>query len=570
VNIYTWGILASIAVYLVVGNWAARRVNHLDDYFVAGRRAPTLLVVGTLVASLLSTNVFLGEMPMAYNGFGSLILILVLVNVSGYVGGALLFGRHLRRSRALTVAEYFGQRFDCHRVQAAAGVTIIVGLGAYLVAVTQGAALVITQVSGLSYYTALVAVWVGYTIFTMSAGSRGVVITDTLMFLLFSLASVVALGYIIAAAGGWNAAIEGLARFEPRPGIISWHGANAPGASWEAPGAGLAWALILGFAWSAVVAVSPWQASRYLMAKDEHTVLRAACGSTLALSWIYPLLMLCGAAIALANPAVSPPEGAVLWAALHLMPAAAGALLMAGILAAGLSSATTFLSLVGFSTSHDILRRHAATERVQLRTSRLAMLAVSLVALALAAALPTRILWITYFAGTVFASSWGPVALMSVWSRRITARAALWGIVTGFVGNVLFKALSFTGLIELPPWADPILIGAVLSLLVILLVSGSGEVSAAEHRYRERLHQIPESELQPEKWRQTGRWPVYMMGSGLLLTALMLVFWVIPYGRSVAAAQGPPLGEILVSLGWGLSPATMGWILYRFLRRAPA
>ena len=29
-------------------------------------------------------------------------------------------------------------------------------------------------------------------------------------------------------------------------------------------------------AWGIVVAVSPWQASRYLMARDEHTVIRSA------------------------------------------------------------------------------------------------------------------------------------------------------------------------------------------------------------------------------------------------------------------------------------------------------
>ncbi|HEX9853268.1 MAG TPA: hypothetical protein VGA68_09655, partial [Woeseiaceae bacterium] len=115
-NAYAWGIVISIAIYLVVGNYAGRKVKHLDDYFVAGRQAPTLLVVGTLVASLLSTAAFLGEVGMAYTGHGTVVLILVAVNVTGYIAGAVLFGRHLRRSRALTVAEYFGRRFASRRV----------------------------------------------------------------------------------------------------------------------------------------------------------------------------------------------------------------------------------------------------------------------------------------------------------------------------------------------------------------------------------------------------------------------------------------------------------------------
>ena len=68
-NIYAIGLLISILVYLVVGNYAGRRVKHLEDYFVAGRKAPTLLIVGTLVASLMSTNAFMGETGLAYSGF---------------------------------------------------------------------------------------------------------------------------------------------------------------------------------------------------------------------------------------------------------------------------------------------------------------------------------------------------------------------------------------------------------------------------------------------------------------------------------------------------------------------
>src|SRR5688572_21542411 len=214
VNPYLVGILVSVALYLAVGTWAGRRVRHLEDYFVAGRQAPTLLILGTLVASLLSTTAFLGEAGMAYSGYGALVLTLVAINVVGYIVGALFFGRHLRRSRALTVAEYFGARFASRRVRAAAGSMIVIGLGAYLMAVTQGTALVVADVSGLSYRVALLAVWAGYTAFTLYSGSRGVVINDTMMFLLFMVAAFVALGYVVGAARGCFAAVDALATFD--------------------------------------------------------------------------------------------------------------------------------------------------------------------------------------------------------------------------------------------------------------------------------------------------------------------------------------------------------------------
>ena len=547
-NPYVLGILASLAVYLAVGTWAGRKVRHLEDYFVAGRQAPTLLILGTLVASLLSTTAFLGEAGMAYSGYGALVLTLVAINVVGYIVGALYFGRHLRRSRALTVAEYFGARFASRRVRSAAGIMIVIGLGAYLMAVTQGTALVVTEVSNLPYRVALLVVWAGYTAFTFYSGSRGVVINDTMMFVLFMVAAFVALGYVVGAAGGWLPAVESLARFDTKPGIIAWHGLTGPGANWKTPGDALTWAVILGLAWSVVVAVSPWQASRYLMARNEHVVIRAGCGAGAALLLLYPALMFCGAAINLANAHIEPAEGAMIWAAQHLMPTLAGVVVLAGIVAAGLSSATTFLSLAAFSASHDVVTPGSASDSAKLRISRWTTVGVGLAALVLAMFVPPNIFWITYFAGTVFASSWGPVAFMSVWSRHITEAGAFWGIVAGFAGNIVPKALSLMHVIALPVWADPIILGAVAGAAVTVLVSRRGAVTEAERRYRMALHQVPTEELDAQEIRRTLRWPTVLMIGGGLLATVMVAGYALPY----RAATGEGTGELLLSIGCGL------------------
>jgi sodium/pantothenate symporter len=564
-NPYAWGILISLVVYFVVGNYAGRKVRHLDDYYVAGRQAPTLLVVGTLIASLLSTTAFLGEVGMAYTGHGTIVLMLVAINVTGYIFGAVLFGRHLRRSRARTVAEYFGERFASRRVQAAAGITVVVGLGAYLVAVTQGVALIVAQVSELPFGASLVIVWLGYTVFTMYAGSRGVIITDTIMFLLFTIAGFVALGFVVGASGGWFETIGALAAYADKPGIISWHGVTGPDAAWKSPGEALAWAVILGLAWSVVVAVSPWQASRYLMARNEQTVIRAACGAAVALLLLYPVLMLCGAAINLGNPGISPADTAMIWAAQNLMPKLAGVILMSGILAAGLSSATTFLSLVGFSASNDIVKQEGRDDASLLRSSRLCMLGVGLLVLILAWLLPPRIFWITYFAGTVFASSWGPVALMSVWSSRITADAAFWGIIGGFAGNCAAKALDYLGIVDLPVWADPIILGAALSIAMILVLSRRGAVSEAERRYRSALLVVPVAERDAAEVRATRRWPHILIGCGVVLAIAMTVFWALPY-RAAARPDATWTGELWVSLGCGAVLVLSGLAIRRHLR----
>lgn len=536
------GMIISILVYLAVGWYAGRKVKHLDDYYVAGRNAPTLLIVGTLVASFLSTNAFMGEVGMSYRGHAPLIVIMTGVNCLGYIVGALYFGRYLRRSRALTVPEFFGQRFRSRRLQAFAGLTIVIGLTGYLLAVTWGVALVMTEVTGISATAAIFVAWFGYTGFTLYSGSRGVILTDTIMFLLFTSVAMLALFYIVQAGGGWFASLEQLAIYGDKPGIISWHGVVGPDSNWQTPADGLIWALILGVAWGVVVAVSPWQSSRYLMARSEHVVVRSACGASIAMFLLYLATSFGAAAVNLSKPDIDPPESTLIWVAMNLMPTIAGAVLVSGILAAGLSSASTFLSLVGFSASNDIFR-HSDDPRKQLRSTRYTMVAIGLIVIVLALAVPRNIFWITYFAGPVFASSWGIVAFMSVWSKRITEAGAFWGMVTGFLGNIATNLLSLLGGVELPVYLDPILTGAVISFLTVITVSGTGAVSIEEHEFRERLHKTPERELDPREVARTLVWPKAMLAVGVLVMAVLVIFYARPYQDAIAA-RGPGVSEL--------------------------
>ncbi|MDH4108611.1 MAG: sodium:solute symporter family protein [Gammaproteobacteria bacterium] len=532
-DIYAAGVFISLFVYIVVGNYAGRKVRRLEDYFVAGRRAPTLLILGTLIASVNSTGIFLGEVGFSYSGYlGMMILGLPLTSI-GYVLGAVYFGRFLRRCRVLTVAEYFGLRFGSRRVRTAAAITLIIGLGGYLMVVTQGVALVLGQITGLPHWAALCMAWLGYTLFTLYAGSRGVVITDTIMFLLFTFVAFVALYYVIELSGGWFTAIDRMASLESRPELLSWHGLTGPGAEWATPLEAFIWYTTLSVAWGIVSAVSPWQSSRYLMAKDEHVVIRSACIATVTLIVLQHVVYYVGGTITLGNDAIDPPDQAIMWAAFNMMPALAGSLLLAGILAAGLSSASTFMSLVGFSVSYDLGEHASLDDRQMLRLSRLLMFGVGIVALVIALLTPPNIFWITWFVATVFASSWGPVALLSVWSDRVTAAGAFWGIVSGFLGNVLSKLADVLGIIDLPGYFDPVFIGGVISLAVVLLVSRRGTVPEEAKRLRRKLHEVPPEDLDPVRTRNTLLAAKLLIAYAFISPVMILTLYVRPYHQAI-------------------------------------
>ena len=92
---------------------------------------------------------------------------------------------------------------------------------------------------------------------------------------------------------------------------------------------------------------------------------------------------------------------------------------------------------------------------------------------------------------------------MSIWSKRITADAAFWGIVTGFVFNVVPSALVYLGLIDLPSYLDPAVIGAGVSIMTIITVSKFGHVTRQEAVYRMRLHRTPSIDYDLQKTKIT-------------------------------------------------------------------
>ena len=558
-DIYTIAIVVSLIVYIAVGNYAGRRVKKLDDYFVAGRNAPTILIVGTLVASLISTNAFLGETGFVYDGQAGPYLLWPGIAATFYIYGALFFGRYLRRSRAITVAEFFGKRFNSQRVQTAAGITIILGLGGYLLAVTQGAAYLLTQVVDVDFNVALVIAWVSYTAFTMYSGTKGVILTDTLMFLLFSSVALAALVFLIHNAGGMSQAVSDLSSLPSKPDLMSWAGTVGEDSTFSSGMHFAFWNVTLAVAWGFVYAVSPWQSSRYLIAKDEHVVLRAAMIAAISLAFLEITLYFAGAVVNLTDPDIRPSHQVMIHAAKNILPSVLGAGLLAGIMAAALSSASTFLSLVGFSVSNDVFPHKAIDDQKMLRITRWTMLGIGIVVLMIAFVTPVDLFWLTYFVGALFASSWGAVAMMSIWSKRITADAAFWGIISGFVFNAGPKALETLGWITLPIWLDPILLGGLVSLIVVLVLSRMGEVSREERVFRMRLHRTPESELDPQKVKLTRRIPAILIIYSLVFTAVFMLWYIRPYQEATGTDA---MAEIIV-----LSIGQVLWIITALFAR---
>ena len=317
-NIYIIGMAVTMVLYLVIGAIISRNVKNANDFYVAGRNAPAFLITGSLVASFIGVGLFMGDVGEAYSGFFSPIMVAVGVLSVGYIVGSVFFGRYLRRSQVMTIPEYFGKRFDSPSLKMLSTITGTVIMLVYSLSTVQGMGTLMSAVADIDYNLSIVLVVIVFTLITMFSGAKGVLITDTIMFAVFSVATIAGAGFIAVKAGGWTEAVTEMATYEAIPEIIA--GSGNLDYFYPTGTENMIWAVGYGIAWMAVLMVAPWQSSRYLMAKNEHAVVRSGIVASVSVFVIEFLMCMAGVFTQKLNPGMEEPSKALIWASMNLMP----------------------------------------------------------------------------------------------------------------------------------------------------------------------------------------------------------------------------------------------------------
>lgn len=524
-NIYLWGMLITMIAYVGIGALISRRIKNANDFYVAGQNAPAFLITGSLVASFIGVGLFMGDVGEAYSGFFSPIMVAVGILSVGYILGSVFFGRYLRRSGAITIPQYFGKRFDSKAMQMLATITGTVIMLVYSLSCVQGIGTLMALVTGLPYNTCVILAVIAFTLITLSSGAKGVLITDTIMFGIFSVATILGAIVIANKVGGWVPTVSEMASYTAVPDILA--GSGNLDYFYPTGTENMIWACGYGVAWMAVLMVAPWQSSRYLMAKDEHAVIRSSVIASFSVFVIEFLMCMAGVFTNKLNPGMATPSEALIWASMNVMPKLLGIIVLSGVLAAGISSATTFLSLIGSNIANDILKIEPG--KGSLFYGRLIILLVGVVIALLCVYNPPQIFWITYLGATIVACSWLPASIASVWSKRVTKTGAFCSMLAGFVVGGFLKIYTAMKGISVPIYFDPFFIGIAASILGLILGSAFTKVTEKEKEERALLFVTPESECDPTEIRKTKLVISLSIPLGVAITLLLLFLWVIPY-----------------------------------------
>lgn len=153
------------------------------------------------------------------------------------------------------------------------------------------------------------------------------------------------------------------------------------------------------------------------------------------------------------------------------LPLIAG-LIMAGILAATISSSDSYLLIAASAFSkniyHGILKKDATDKQV-LYMSRITLIIIAVIAMIIALDENSVIFTVVSFAWAGFGATFGPIILFSLFWKRVTRAGAVAGMITGgacvFIWNLLIRPLGgYFDIYELFP-------AFVASCLVIVIVS---------------------------------------------------------------------------------------------------
>jgi sodium/proline symporter len=274
-------------------------------------------------------------------------------------------------------------------------------------------------------------------LYTMLGGFLAVVWTDVVQGIMMALVAVILPVVGIFKLGGPSGLLESLA---PRGADFLSMNAGKTG------GAFVFGVMLGGLSWGFGYLGQPHLLSRY-MAIKHHTEVRR--GTLIAMIWV--LIAYWGApmigivAAGTFGGGVADAETVMPLLARELMPGWIAGLMIAGAVAAMMSTADSQLIVVTSSLVEDIyvklIRPTVSPERLVL-LSRFATFVASAVALLLAFSTKDLIFDMVAYAWSGLGSSFGPPLLLSLRWRRTTAYGVLAGMLAGTVSNIIWKNVS--------------------------------------------------------------------------------------------------------------------------------
>ncbi len=491
-------ILISMGMYMViiiaVGFVVAKKSNESsDNFFLGGRSLGPWVTAMSAEASDMSGWLLMGLPGVAYwCGLSDAVWTAIGLAIGTYINW-LLIAKRLRHysvaaNDSITLPDFFSNRFRENKkvIMLISAVFILVFFTVYAASCFVTVGKLFSTVFGLNYQLMMILGAVFVIFYTFLGGFLAESISDFIQGMLMIVALIAVLIAGVVAAGG-PAGV--LANIEQIPGFVSFFGIASPelvdgvqkldaaGAPVFGPAGAYGFLTILStMSWGLGYFGMPQVLLRFMAIRKSSEIKKSRIIATVwcVISLIAAVLIgLIGRA---AYPAelltASGAEGVFILLSTRLMPPLFAGVMMAGILAATMSSSDSYLLIASSAVSKNIyqgiFKKDASDKQVML-FSRITLIAISLIGVVIALDEKSIIFQVVSFAWAGFGATFGPLMIFSLFWKRMTRAGAIAGMLAGagmvFLWKLVIRPVGGVfGIYELLP-------AFLFSCLAIVLVS---------------------------------------------------------------------------------------------------
>ncbi len=453
-------IMLTIAIYLIgmvsVGLYCSKKTESVGDFYLGGRKLGPVVTAMSAEASDMSSWLLMGLPGVAYlSGIADATWTAVGLVIGTYVNW-LIVAKRIRvysqvSENSITLPDFFSRRYRDKQniLMAIAAVMIVVFFIPYTASGFAACGKLFSSLFGVNYHVAMIVsaiVIVGY---TATGGFLAASTTDLIQSIVMTIALFIVVLFGINVAGGFGAVMDNA---EALPGYLSLMSSYSPETGAATTYGGLT--VVSGLAWGLGYMGMPHILLRFMAIEDKD---KLHFSRRIATSWVI-ISMAVAIFIGIVGYSMSK-VGAIdvltgttsetiiiqiakVLAENGVLFAIVGGVILAGILAATMSTADSQLLSASSSVSQNLLRSFfhiEMTEKQAIKVARASVVIISLLAMFIARDPNSSVFGIVSFAWAGFGGAFAPVVLAALFWKRSNKQGALAGMIVGGATVFIWK-----------------------------------------------------------------------------------------------------------------------------------
>ncbi len=460
--------LAYTGVLLAIGIWSYRIVEkapiakYEEEFYTAGRGLGGIVVAMIIAGGMASAGTFIAGPGMCYAYGYSWVLMnasQVFINLMLLAAVGIMVGLVARRVNVVTYLDIFKERYRSKAVVLVLAALVTILLIPYMAAQFVGAARVIVQMTGMSYFTSLALGSGVVLVYCVLGGMRGTAVATLLQGVVITVGTILLFVGTYRSAGGFQQSTEALAALDPKY---------------------LSPTMLGEFPWTFIFSISCL--SGYFAAGSPHGMLGALTyknttalkrgiwlGAILVFIWTM-LLCIAGVMGRAIIPNLEVADEIAPWLAMNVLPSPLSGIVLAGIVAGIQTTVAAMAIVITSSIARNVVHelKIELTPQGMKTLSRVTMTACLGAAIALALTEPKLVQWIIIFAlGGIGTSALAPIVGGMYWKRGNG-----WGALAAICTGMTLYVLAYTVLPQIGVWGlHPSLPCTALAAVVYVVVS---------------------------------------------------------------------------------------------------